>query len=558
MKKIYGQLVAGLKSGFEYSLGTLLYTRGSAPQVAGALAIFDHVKVVSGTLGGGLLEARAQKAAGSGNRANILEWVHFDAEMDDPEGAICGGTALFAIDADPKKHLAEFEKLLDSLRRNKPGVLFSFFRRNGSQNPEIERFWIGQNEILPETLKSVLIFSSLRFQQIINDRKAIRIESVQIPGESPDTEVSLFIEPVHPVQQLLIVGAGHIGQALCKLGDLAGFEVQVLDNRADMVAADRFSEASGIICGPVETAFKSVLITPETYIVIAGQNHQTDMEALRCCICSDAAYIGVIGSRRKMRLMEQKFIEQAWATPEEWKFIHSPVGLDIHSKTVNEIAISIVAELISERYELNFSGKRKTIDCLILAAGKSTRMGTQKLLLDYENSSIIKSIVTKSLNSNASQTYVVTGSHKHEIRNELEGLAVEFVENERFEEGMLSSVQAGVSAIPETTDGMLILLGDQPMVSTQLINRLITSFRKTEKCLIIPTFNGRRGHPVLISSKYKNQISSLNPEVGLRELFAKYSHDILEVEAGTSEILNDIDTPEDYRRETKLPDRQYN
>jgi len=128
-----------------------------------------------------------------------------------------------------------------------------------------------------------------------------------------------------------------------------------------------------------------------------------------------------------------------------------------------------------------------------------------------------------------------------------------FANNERFEEGMLSSVQAGVESIDSDVQGRLIFLGDQPMVSKLVINRLVSVFQKTEKGLLVPTFKGKRGHPVLISSKYKDNIKSINPAIGLRELFLNNQSDILEIEVGFDGILKDIDTPEDYRRETGLP-----
>ena len=128
-----------------------------------------------------------------------------------------------------------------------------------------------------------------------------------------------------------------------------------------------------------------------------------------------------------------------------------------------------------------------------------------------------------------------------------------FANNERFEEGMLSSVQAGVESIDSDVQGILIFLGDQPMVSKLVINRLVSVFQKTEKGLLVPTFKGKRGHPVLISSKYKDNIKSINPAIGLRELFLNNQSDILEIEVGFDGILKDIDTPEDYRRETGLP-----
>jgi molybdenum cofactor cytidylyltransferase len=119
---------------------------------------------------------------------------------------------------------------------------------------------------------------------------------------------------------------------------------------------------------------------------------------------------------------------------------------------------------------------------------------------------------------------------------------------------MLSSIQAGISAVDKKSDGILVLLGDQPMVSEIVINRLITSFQKTTKGLIIPTFNGKRGHPVLIHSKYKDSIHQLNEAIGLRELFLNNGQDILEVEVQSDSILKDIDTPEDYKREFNYAD----
>ena len=157
---------------------------------------------------------------------------------------------------------------------------------------------------------------------------------------------------------------------------------------------------------------------------------------------------------------------------------------------------------------------------------------------------------TKSINSNASQTIVVLGSHKEEVIEELKAYSVDLVENILYEDGMLSSVQAGVSVVDKINEGMIILLGDQPMVSTAIINRLITVFQKTDKGLIIPTFEKKRGHPVLISTKYRNQIKELNPEVGLRELFLTNSEDVLEIEVQSDVILKDIDTPEDYELAT--------
>jgi CTP:molybdopterin cytidylyltransferase MocA/xanthine/CO dehydrogenase XdhC/CoxF family maturation factor len=538
-----------MQSCLDIQLGTLLYTKGSTPQIAGAFVVLDKEKVILGTLGGGLLESHAQKNAtlASFNKQNTLQLVNFDADMEDETGAICGGSALYSIDTNPNKHLNIFLELIKSLRQNRSGTLITYFEKQTNENIEIEKYWVEHPKVLPENILNILNSTRIDLPKIIESRKSKWIKSAL--NTVNNAEVYLFIEPIFPKSQLLIVGAGHIGQALAKFASLADFEITVLDNREEMTKPPRFPEDLQVICKPLNDGFKFLTISSNTYIVITTQGHRTDIEALRCCIQSDAAYIGVIGSKRKAALMGKKLVNEAWATQEEWDFIHTPIGIDIHSKTVNEIAISITSELIKERYELHFLGKRKKVSSLILAAGKSTRMGQQKLLMTYQNSTIINTIVEKSLRSNVCKTIVVVGSHKDQIKEALINYNVCLIENENFENGMLSSVQAGVSVIDKNSDGILVLLGDQPMVSEKIINRLITSFQKTSKGLIIPTFNRKRGHPVLIHSKYKEKITMLNSAIGLRELFINNNHDILEVEVNTISILNDIDTPEDYIRE---------
>ncbi len=550
MSTLYHQLLVSLQSNLEIQVGTMLNTKGSAPQVPGAMAIFNKEQVLFGTLGGGLLEIQAQKTAAlvAINKQNTIQLINFDAAMEDETGAICGGIALFAIDAHPKKHLSTYLQLVNSLNEHKSGMLFTLFSQQKDQNILIEKIWVAQNSQLPENIFNILKAAKLNLDEIVENRKAKWIQS-SLDTDENSSEVSLFVEPIFPKSQLIIVGAGHIGQSLANMALLADFEIIVLDNREEMTILSRFPTSIQVICKPLNDGFNSLKITSDTFIVITTQGHRTDMEALRVCIQSDAAYIGVIGSKRKSALVSKKFEMESWAIKEEWNFIHTPIGIDIHAKSVNEIAISIVAELIKERHEIHYLRKRKKVSAVILAAGKSTRMKQQKLLMAYQNSTIIKTIVEKSINSNVNQTLVVLGSHKNEVIKAVSNEKVCFIENEKFEAGMLSSVQAGIAAIDQKSAGILILLGDQPMVSKSIINRLIACFQKTDKGLLIPTYNGKRGHPVLINATYKAQINLLNPAIGLRELFLNNSHDIIEIEVQSASILIDIDTPEDYIRE---------
>lgn len=186
---------------------------------------------------------------------------------------------------------------------------------------------------------------------------------------------------------------------------------------------------------------------------------------------------------------------------------------------------------------------------IILAAGKSTRMKQQKLLMPFNGKAIVETVISKIMPVLKSNIMVVLGSNRIEIEEKINEYRVESCFNKNYEMGMLSSVVCGFNSIPESADAALVFLGDQPQISTEVIRDVIRTWKQSDKGMVIPTFNGKRGHPVLIETKYTEEINRLNPGKGLRQLMQKFSEDIVEVEVAEGEILRDIDTPEDYKFE---------
>lgn len=184
---------------------------------------------------------------------------------------------------------------------------------------------------------------------------------------------------------------------------------------------------------------------------------------------------------------------------------------------------------------------------LVLAAGESKRMGQSKQLLPFENKTILETVIDHITQSSVDETLVVFGSNRENIEEVIKGVPVKSVYNPDFKEGMLSSVQKGFASLPEKVEAVLVFLGDQPMVPTSVIDRIIGSYQSSEKGIIIPVHDQKRGHPVLISTKYREEVAHLDPQIGLRELIHNHPEDILEVELDSSSILEDIDTPEDYK-----------
>lgn len=196
---------------------------------------------------------------------------------------------------------------------------------------------------------------------------------------------------------------------------------------------------------------------------------------------------------------------------------------------------------------MNKEGNRKSeIWAIILAGGESKRMKTPKLLLPFRGSSIIENVIDNVTSSKVDKTMIVLGSASELILDILTGIKVNHCYNDNYKDGMLSSIKCGFRNLPADLNAVLVFQGDQPLIPPQIVNIVIDAWRSSGKGLIIPVTSGKRGHPILIDRKYRNEIEKLSDDKGLRSLSEKFKEDILEVEVNFQGILRDIDTQEDY------------
>jgi molybdenum cofactor cytidylyltransferase len=185
---------------------------------------------------------------------------------------------------------------------------------------------------------------------------------------------------------------------------------------------------------------------------------------------------------------------------------------------------------------------------VVLAAGESRRMGEPKLLLPYGEKTMIEAVIRQTLASRVDGTLVVLGSEWRKIRRIIKIYGVQTAVNPRFREGMLSSIQRGISALPRLSRAAVIVLADQPSVSAEVIDALIGAYSLRKKGLVVPVYRKKRGHPVLVDLKYRQEIGKLDPRIGLRQLLQRHPDDILEVKVPSPAVLSDIDTVQDYKR----------
>lgn len=186
---------------------------------------------------------------------------------------------------------------------------------------------------------------------------------------------------------------------------------------------------------------------------------------------------------------------------------------------------------------------------IVLAAGESRRMGSPKMLLPYNNVTIIEQVIRNLVDSNVDRVVVVVGASRDEIMKVTRRYDVFHCYNENYKSGMLSSVKCGFWSLPEGCHAALIMPGDQPMTGPGEINRVISTFAECDKGLVMAAHNGRRGHPLIVDMKYMDEVLSLADSEGLRVLAERHPDDVLESETDDPSVLRDIDTQEDYMNE---------
>ena len=190
-------------------------------------------------------------------------------------------------------------------------------------------------------------------------------------------------------------------------------------------------------------------------------------------------------------------------------------------------------------------GNRK-VAAIVLAAGRSTRMGgPNKLLAELDGRKLVRIAAEQSLASKASEVIVVTGHQAELVEQALAGLKVKFVRNPDFAAGLASSVKAGVAAVAADADGAVVCLGDMPLIDASLIDRLIDAFAPDRGHLIVvPVADGRRGNPVLWSRRFFKELATLEGDIGARHLIAKHAEAVAEVLVEGEGAFLDIDTPQ--------------
>ncbi|MBN1629386.1 MAG: XdhC family protein [Thermoleophilia bacterium] len=334
-----GAALAAFEQGVSFAWATILDSRGSAPRHAGTSMLVRSDGSIAGTVGGGPLEAAVIEAAVLALKAGATRMMQFDsAEL----GMMCGGGGLVLLEyVDPAQtEVADlYRGLHDLLKTGGAGWLVTVISGEHSKSPVANKCLVrSDGSIVGHPVLPVEMLQDLA-------RKGGSSDRLMAAGGPAGTYVQL----VGARGKAIVFGAGHCGQRLVPVLSMTGFFTTIVDDRGDFANEVRFPSADRIV---VPESFDRVMETlpvdEDTYIVIMTRGHQYDRTILSQALGTRARYVGMMGSRKKVAETSQALAEQGF-TPDEIARAHAPIGISIGAETPEEIAVSIVAELIKVR-----------------------------------------------------------------------------------------------------------------------------------------------------------------------------------------------------------------
>jgi len=352
MEDIYPRIVELLEEGCPLVLATLIRLTGSAPRGVGTQCLILEEGSLEGTIGGGILEARVQKEGQrifKTRKPSRIPFVFRGKDVAETE-MICGGDAeVFFEPLFPEnRELIEiFKRAAFISQGGGRGVLVTLIDEKGWTERGVSRL------LLEPDGRETGSFSG--FEEIgkhcaeaVPSLLRMRKPEIDIFKDKTGRPLEVFLETVVFEPMLYIFGGGHVSQKIVPLAAGIGFKVVVIDDREAFADPGLFPGTAETRCLPFDGVVDLLDVREDSYLVIVTRGHLHDKTVLQQCLKTDATYIGMIGSRRKIAIIYEKLLEEG-AGEEEIKRVHAPIGLDIGAETPAEIAVSIVAELIKVR-----------------------------------------------------------------------------------------------------------------------------------------------------------------------------------------------------------------
>ncbi len=348
MKEVFHEAIKLLGEGGPIVVATVVRTKGSTPQKPGAKLLVRSDGSGVGTLGGGCVEGdiwfAAKELMSRGGTAQHRDY-QLNEELAAQDGLVCGGTMYFLIDPiyKPDQYLSYATEIDEAYQGGTAVALASIIQAaNGAAGQTGSKLFIRADGSTEGTLGT---------EDLDRDaaRKAL---GLMVHGANEyvvsESGAEYFIEAYTTPPQLVLCGGGHVSKSIGPLAKTLGFRVFVTDDREEFANKERFPEADMLLVRKPEEALPQLPINPNTFIIIVTRGHRYDNVALEAAVNTPARYVGLMGSKRKTILIYEDLIRSG-VPADRIKEIRSPIGLDIHARTPEEIAVSIMGEILMFR-----------------------------------------------------------------------------------------------------------------------------------------------------------------------------------------------------------------
>ena len=355
MNKMYQQVKQLIEGGETLAVATIVSTLGSTPREVGAKMVVTTSGEILGTVGGGCGEAEVRREAVQVIRTQKPTMVRVEL-LDDIESnspAVCGGILNVFVDpwwGDPADlNLKLASELLQAKSDGAAAILATVIKSDNCPDIESgEKCFIRDGIVRVGNIRNKSLLQSI-LHEAENRLKREECRQLTLEPTGADGKVEVFFEVLTAIRKVIIVGAGHLAIPLVKFAKILGFHITVLDDRVMYANRERFPDADEVLAGDMAETLRKMEITPQTYIVLITRGHQYDEPCLREVLHSPARYIGMIGSKRRVKACFIRFRDEEGISEELLKKVYAPIGLDIRAESPEEIALSIIAEMVKVR-----------------------------------------------------------------------------------------------------------------------------------------------------------------------------------------------------------------
>ena len=348
MQDVFHEAVNLLGKEEQLVMATVIRTKGSTPQKPGAKLLVRRDGTGVGTLGGGCVEGDIWYAASQlmrrGGDAQYREY-ELNEDLAAEDGLVCGGTMFFLIDPvySPDQYI-DYAKEIDAAYEGGPSVALASLIKSADGRPPA----VGSKIFIREDGSTEGSLGDLTLDRDASARALSLMAMGRNDYVITDTGAEYFLEAYTTPPQLVICGGGHVSRALADHAKPLGFRLFITDDREEFANSQRFPEADIVVAKKPEEALTELPINANTFIVVATRGHRFDNVALAAAADTSARYVGLMGSKRKTILIYEDLVRMG-IDEQRLREIRSPIGLDIHARTPEEIAVSIMGEILMFR-----------------------------------------------------------------------------------------------------------------------------------------------------------------------------------------------------------------